>query len=61
MSELHDRCAPTLKPRLALLRRQRAGWRDGDGLRGIVVDGTRFDFGDATAFAHTWSKFSEGV
>ncbi len=34
---------------------------DGDGLRGIVVDGTRFDFGDATAFAHTWSKFSEGV
>ena len=32
---------------------------DGDGLRGILVDGTRFDFGDATAFAHTWSHFSK--
>ncbi|KAH8075045.1 hypothetical protein JL721_1032 [Aureococcus anophagefferens] len=32
---------------------------DGDGLRGIVVDGTRFDFGDATAIAHTGR--SEGV
>lgn len=34
---------------------------DEHGLRGIVVDGTRFDFGSAAAFAHTWSHFARSA
>ena len=30
---------------------------DPEGLRGILVEGTRFDFGDAPSFARTWAHF----
>ena len=29
------------------------------GLRAILVEGTRFDFGDARAFAATWATFGK--